>query len=259
MPFQFKQFSVEDKGCAMKVGTDGVLLGAWAGAERQKEILQTTSINILDIGTGSGLIALMLAQRFPNASITAIDIDSSAASQAEQNFLVSPWAERLHCKHCSLSDLYYPKNISNTTPTSFDLIVSNPPYFENSLKTPSLTRTTARHTDTLSYEQLIEISNNLLSPNGILSLILPAWEEKHILQLAKQNSLFLNRICYIHGVEHKPAKRIMLELMHDKFSNTTTMPPLAVNNTIKQTYLVLQDKAGKRSMQYSMLTQDFYL
>ena len=134
----------------MKVGTDGVLLGAWCPVSSQ-----ASSFKVLDVGTGSGLIALMLAQRLPEAKITAIDIDAGAVEQAAYNFGMSPWADRLNCQQISLQDL--------EGEGVYDLIVSNPPYFQDSLKNPDSQRAIARHTDTLSYDELLKHSARLLT------------------------------------------------------------------------------------------------
>ena len=163
--FQFKQFFVRHDRCAMKVGTDGVLLGCWSGYDAAAAGSPTIPhryhyARCLDIGTGSGLIALMLAQRFPDALIDAIDIDKAAVEQAAENFAASPWSDRLHAFHVRLQEWQ-----SHSAPS---LIVSNPPYFQNSLKNPDKGRQTARHTDTLSFCELIHHSTRLLSENGVI-------------------------------------------------------------------------------------------
>ena len=141
--FRFKQFTVWHDRCAMKVGTDGVLLGAWAGQERLGETQVNHPRNILDIGTGSGLIALMLAQRFPQARITGIDCDKDAAMQAMENFTGSPWADRLRAVRTGLQDFC---RDTATAAERFDLIVSNPPFYDNTLTNPDSRRSAARHT-----------------------------------------------------------------------------------------------------------------
>ena len=173
--FQFKQFFVRHDCCAMKVGTDGVLLGAWAPVPAV--CTQPSACKILDIGTGSGLIALMLAQRCPQAQIDAIDIDQQACEQAAANFAASPWAERLHATHCPLQQLANNSlsaegglssvNAAVNQPKAvYNLILSNPPYFVDSLKNPDAARCTARHNDTLPFGELIACSTRLLAPNG---------------------------------------------------------------------------------------------
>ncbi|MBQ8099859.1 MAG: methyltransferase [Paludibacteraceae bacterium] len=228
--FRFRQFSVDDASCAMKVGTDGVLLGAWAQAG--------APLRILDIGTGSGLIALMLAQRYPQATVTAIDIEAGAVAQAERNFRQSPWADRLQAVHCALQDF--------RSADRFDLIVSNPPYFQNSLKTPDAARTTARHTDTLTYGTLMTCSSKLLHLQGTLALVLPAWEETAIRDIALSHRLYLKQLCRIRGREGKLFRRILAA-----FCKEQLLP--------QEEELTLENTPGQRSTGYALLTQDFYL
>ncbi len=250
--FRFKQFTIHDDQCAMKVGTDGVLLGAWAAQNHSPWL--TTHSSILDIGTGSGLIALMLAQRFPNAHILGIDIDADAVQQANENFAASPWSNRLHAEHISLQDMRLP--LSWEGKRGANLIVSNPPFFQNSLKAPNAARSTARHTDTLSYTDLIAHSANLLAPNGILSLILPIEAEEEIIQLAQQHHLFPTSLCRVRGNERKPFKRVMIDFLKAtktfEPSNLQTFEPHIAT-------LTLEDAPNHRSEAYTTLTRDFYL
>ena len=153
MSFRFKQFFADDSRCAMKVGTDGVLLGAWAPVDNFKS---QADCRVLDIGTGCGLVALMLAQRLPMARITAIDIDSEAALQAADNFSRSPWSDRLDAVCSSAQAVSRSLSSLGNIAGSFHLIVSNPPYFRNSLKNPDAARTLARHSDTLSMSDLLK-------------------------------------------------------------------------------------------------------
>lgn len=229
--FTFRQFYVQHTGCAMKVGTDGVLLGAWA-------LLSTNSSpqTILDIGTGSGLIALMLAQRFPSATITGIDIDADAVNQAAHNFAVSPWADRLKAIHCPLQQMQ----------GTYELIVSNPPYFVNSLLNPNMGRATARHTQSLSYVDLIHRGAELLSDTGAMSIILPAEAEKQILLLADEIGLHPNRICSICSKPESAYRRIMITL-------SRMSEPLSFES------LTLEDDNHGRSDEYKELTKEFYL
>ena len=237
--FRFKQFTVWHDRCAMKVGTDGVLLGAWApGGTR-----------ILDIGTGSGLIALMLAQRFPEASIDAIDIDEAAVEQARENFAASPWTDRLHAFHARLQDWQnHPLQITNY---KYDLIVSNPPYFRNSLKNPDKGRQTARHTDTLSYAELLRHSARLLTEKGLLALVLPAEAEQEVRGLAAAELLSLTHLTRVYSKESKPARRVLLE-----FEKSTSRD---TDISITEDSLVLENEIGGRSAAYQELTKDFYL
>lgn len=243
--FRFKQFTVRHDRCAMKVGTDGVLLGAWAGASESSEEASQPAIisaieRILDIGTGSGLVALMLAQRFPNAFIDGIDIDSSAVLQAKDNFSASPFCARLRA-YSSPLQYWQPQE-------KYDLIVSNPPYFSNSLLCPDNTRTMARHDNTLSFAELFEHSDRLLSPCGTLALVLPADAEKEILALSRLHHLYCVRLCRVHTTAAKPAKRILIA-----FSRQALTCPLTPET------LCLSENGLPRSAAYSALTQAFYL
>lgn len=243
--FRFKQFTVWHDRCAMKVGTDGVLLGAWAGtsesSEEASQPAMTSSIkHILDIGTGSGLVALMLAQRFPNAFIDGIDIDSSAVLQAQDNFSASPFSARLRAYSSPLQD-WQPQE-------KYDLIVSNPPYFSNSLLCPDNTRTMARHDNTLSFVELFEHSDKLLSPCGTLAFVLPADAEKEILALSRLHHLYCVRLCRVHTTAAKPAKRILIA-----FSRQALTCPLTLET------LCLSENGLPRSTAYSALTREFYL
>ena len=235
--FRFKQFTVRDESCGMKVGTDGVLLGAWTP-------LPNPCRRVLDIGTGSGLIALMLAQRLPSSTVLAIDVDEAAVAQAAENFQSSPWAERLQAEHVALQDL-------QTEP--FGLIVSNPPYFVDSLKNPDAQRRAARHTDSLSYQQLLSCSAQLLSTGGTLAIILPAEAEAPFLALAGQQGLTPYKITRVHTLANKPAKRVLLALRKQRISPISLISPIS-------SLLVLQDESGApRSAAYEELCREFYL
>ena len=166
--FQFKQFTVRHDKCAMKVGTDGVLLGAWAPVQDVKRIL--------DVGAGSGLISLQLAQRNPEAVITSVEIDPAAAAQAQENIQSSPWSNRMEVVCCDFRK-YHPED-------KFDLIVSNPPYFVDALRCPDNQRCMARHTSELNYELLFGHSAHLLSEQGVISIIIPAEVERTVIDTA---------------------------------------------------------------------------
>lgn len=226
--FTFKQFTIRQDRCAMKVGTDGVLLGAWAtGGDR-----------ILDIGTGTGLVALMMAQRFPNATVTGIEIDDAAATQATENVASSPFHERIDIEHCALQD-FNPQS-------KYDAITCNPPFFEESLKCPNKTRNTARHTDTLPYSTLFEHCRDMLTDEGTLSIIIPADYLSRVQQECAYCSLFINETLYIKTTERKPAKRVLLAIgRHIKNSPRSSTAILMAN--------------AKRSEWYTQLTNDFYI
>ncbi len=225
--FKFKQFDIADEDCAMKVGTDAVLLGAWAGT--LNSILSATlhsklsTLNFLDIGTGCGIIALMLAQRFANAHIVGIDIDEAAAQQAAANFAASPWSDRLVAQCVSLQDyaihhsiiqrsgsIHHSTPYSSTPPPPYSPLTSNPPYFRSSLKCPDLGRKQARHTDTLSYDELVRCSATLLAPDGVLALILPQEAQEDILTIAASNGLHPWRLTHVFSSPKKPAKRVLI-------------------------------------------------
>ena len=208
----------------MKVGTDGVLLGAWA----------PLGSRILDVGTGSGLIARMLMQRCPEAEVEGIDIDEAAVAQAKENG-VRAFQARLQDWKSDIGDCY-------------DLIVSNPPYFQNSLKNPDRGRELARHTDSLGYEELIAHSARLLKEEGQLALILPDEAEEEIRNLAARYSLFPTHITRVYSKETKPARRVILA-----FSRKNSIVGLIEDS------LVLEDEKGGRSAAYSKLCEEFYL
>lgn len=196
--FQFKQFTVYHDLCAMKVGIDGVLLGAWSPVD-------ASTHDILDIGTGSGLIALMLAQKATQAQIDAIDIDKGAVQQAEINRDHSPWSERISVQNISLQDF------APDCKKKYDLIVSNPPYFANSLKAPDPSRSKARHTDTISHEELLQHATEILKKTGRICLILPVTEGLQCVKYAESFSLFCYQCIYVHPKPGTEAKRLLLE------------------------------------------------
>lgn len=229
--FHFKQFSVSHKRSSMKVGTDGVLLGAWTTVDAAK--------TILDIGTGTGLIALMLAQRTsPGTHIDAVELDEQAWMDATENVRASPWVEKI-ALHQTAIQLYQPEK-------KYDLIISNPPYFINSFKPPDKSRHVARHTDTLTFEELIRASLRLLEPEGRLAVILPQTEGQLFLSLAQRNGLFCIRQWTFRSRRHKPIERLLLE-----FGRHPAKPEMGE--------LLLYDQGEKWSEGYIALTKEFYL
>jgi tRNA1Val (adenine37-N6)-methyltransferase len=231
--FQFKQFRVVQNLTAMKVGTDGVLLGAWAKHPEPK--------HILDIGTGTGLIALMLAQRFVHAMIEAVEIDSEASTQARENFLASPWAERLRVHNLDFSDY------ASTESTKFDLIVSNPPFFTNSLKANDAQRNLARHDESLPLHTLIGTVASLLSKQGQLALVLPTDRLQEATEFAQKESLFASEIVHIRSVLHKPSKRCLVKFC-----------PQATHTEFAE--LVIETKGRHQySAEYLELLKDYFL
>ncbi len=229
--FRFKQFTIWHDKCAMKVGTDGVLLGAWC----------PKGTRILDVGTGSGLIARMLMQRCPDAEIEGIDIDEAAVEQAREN--------GVRAFQARLQDWKKDEGLP-VTGYGYDLIVSNPPYFQNSLKNPDKGRQTARHTDTLPFAELIRHSARLLKEGGQLALILPAEAEAEVRQLAAAENLFLTHVTRVYSKENKKAKRVLL---------TFQLKIGDFRFDILEDSLVLEDENGGRSEAYRQLTKDFYL
>lgn len=193
--FSFKKFTVYHDRCAMKVGTDGVLLGAWADLSAAR--------NVLDIGTGTGLIALMMAQRNEDAQITAIDIDVQAVEQAEENISSSPWKDRIQVK---LQDVIHYQSAG-----LFDTIVSNPPFFVDSLKCPDNQRTMARHSDSLPIKELLGKSSSLLHDDGRASFIFPSDHTEEIIRLARGVGLYLSRHTKVKPRTDLPPKRSLLE------------------------------------------------
>lgn len=236
MSFQFKQFTIEQDRCAMKVGTDGVLLGALTSLENNPQ-------TFLDIGAGTGLIALMLAQRSVAEQIDAIEIDEDAYEQCVENFENSPWADRLFCFHASLDEF-----AEEMEGEKYDLIVSNPPFFipnEREVNLPE-NRKKARFYDSLPFEDLVGYASQLLSENGELAVVIPFAEEVRFLGLAKQFGLFLHRITRVRGTASTPVKRSFLQ-----FSFT--------EQKIQESELVLEISRHNYTEEFKSLMKDFYL
>lgn len=198
-PFKFKEFTVIQDKCAMKVGTDGVLLGAWVNIGPRVE-------SILDIGTGTGLIALQMAQRSDAELIDALEIETNAFEQAVENFENSAWSNRLFCYHASLQEF------GEEIDEKYDLIISNPPYFNDSFKTLQEDRAIARHTGSLNFYELLSVSARLLAEKGSCAFIIPFKEEESFIQIAKNIGLFPSRITRVRGNSKSPLKRSLLQL-----------------------------------------------
>ncbi|NTW33066.1 MAG: methyltransferase [Bacteroidetes bacterium] len=232
MSFQFKQFSVDDDLCAMKIGTDGCLLGAWADVEGVH--------NILDIGAGSGVVSLMLAQR-SKADVDAVEIDKDAWKQCAENFDKSPWKERLHVIHSPLQE--YVKSCKK----KYDLIVSSPPYFVNSMKTACSKRKLARHTDSLTFEELISGAKRLMNLHSKFCVIIPSDIVKQFLDIALIEGFYTIKKMQIEPkAEAKPLRTILqMEL---------------IKKPCEQNNLAILDKEGKLyTSEYIGLTKDFYI
>ena len=248
--FQFQQFYVRHDKCAMKVGTDGVLLGA----------LATGGQNILDIGTGTGLCALMMAQRFPDAHITAIDIDNDACQQATENIADSPFPERIRVLRSSLKDF------ASTHADCYDSIFSNPPYFEENLNCPDKARNDARHTSSLPFSELISCSKQLLTDDGTLTLILPSSALSRIESECAYANMFIVRKIYIRTTEKKAPKRVVIYIRRHPTpveSETQTLMVKSVQGSRVQeganSMFNIQSSIVQRSPWYEALTETFYL
>jgi tRNA1Val (adenine37-N6)-methyltransferase len=246
--FRFKQFAVWHDRCAMKVGTDGVLLGAWCGCEGRKRIL--------DVGTGTGLIALMTAQRNPEARIDAVEIDADAAGQAAVNFAESPWAKRLNVILADFGTFAAERDCGE----GYDLIVSNPPYFERSLKAKGEQRTMARHTDSLPLERLIAGASRLLTADGVLALVYPIDADARIRALAAEAGLRPKRRVEVRGTPEAAPKRVLAEFRRA----TSEAAAAGVSTTFASSReqsgeLVVELARHVYSPEYIALTRDFYL
>ena len=238
-PFQFKQFKVHQDHCAMKIGTDAVLLGAWVSINHQPQ-------TILDIGSGTGVIALQLAQRSSANTIDAIEIDGQAYEQCTDNFEHSAWGDRLFCYHGSVQEF------ASEMEHKYDLIVSNPPFFKAPKNIDSQTtntsqeRAAARFTDTLPFKHLVVCAAHLLSKTGIFAAILPEQETASFIEIAKSNHLFLQRICNVRGTQTAPVKRCLLEFSFKK--------TLAGSEKI-----TIEISRHKYTQEYKNLVRDFYV
>ena len=232
--FQFKNFFIEQDRCAMKIGTDGVLLGAWVPIDNHP-------FSILDIGTGTGIIALMLAQRSAAQQIDALEIDEAAYEQATDNFENSPWNDRLFCFHAGLDEFI------EEPEEEYDLIVSNPPFYSEDYKTENESRDLARFQDAMPFEQLLEAADLLLSENGIFAVIIPFKEEENFIALANEFELYPLKITRVKGTPTTEIKRSLLA-----FSRTETTD-LPIDE------LVIETARHVYTPEYIELTKDFYL
>lgn len=227
--FQFKRFAVCQRRSAMKVGTDGVLLGAWCDADGVGRAL--------DVGCGTGLISLMIAQKSPSAFVDAVDLDAIAVDEASANFADSPWSERLRVACVDYANF--------ATDVPYDLIVSNPPFFVEKVLSPERRRSCARQCDSLPFDILFRKSYSMLSDAGRFAIITPASIEQEILFAAGEANFWVKKRTYVKTKAEKPAKRILWE-----FVKHETSP--------QSSELILLDADGARSKAYSALTDDFY-
>lgn len=232
-PFSFKQFTVNQDQCAMKIGTDGVLLGAWASLKKKP-------LSVLDIGAGTGVLSLMLAQRSNAELIDAIEIDDYAYEQCVHNFEHSPWGDRLFCYHASLDEF------TNEIDDKYDLIISNPPFYSEQYKTTNSPRDTARFQDAMPFKHLINSASKLLSDNGLFSVIIPYKEESHFIDLALKANLYINHVLHVKGNPSSEIKRSLLEFSFQK-------------SNVEINELIIETKRHQYTQDYINLTKDFYL
>jgi len=228
--FKFKQFEVDQTGCAMKINTDGVLIGAMANHHAPK--------NILDIGTGTGVIALMLAQRFPDAHIHAVEIDGQASETAGRNFQSSVFSDRLSISYIAIEQYNHNEK--------FDLIVSNPPFFVNDLKNEEIRKGIARHAGEDFFSLLVEKSNSLLADDGQIWLILPVKKADEVISIASQYDLSLAERIHIHSDENKPTFRQVICLKKGKM-------------LLKESDFNIYQSLKEHTTTYKELLKDFFL
>ncbi|EGV42123.1 methyltransferase domain-containing protein [Bizionia argentinensis JUB59] len=241
-PFKFKQFVIHQEQCAMKIGTDAVLLGAWTS-------LSFNPFSILDIGTGTGILSLMLAQRSNAEIIDALEIDDAAYEQCVDNFELSAWADRLFCYHASLEEF------TDEIEEQYDLIISNPPFYIPSLPSASRikdgkklesSRETARFQDAMPFEHLIKSVSKLLSEIGEFSVIIPFQEEETFINLAASYALFPSRLTHVQGNPKSEIKRSLITFTRN-------------HTEVKKSHLIIETERHKYTDDYVTLTKDFYL
>ena len=231
--FKFKHFSIVQNSSAMKVGTDGVLLGAWTDVESAE--------NVLDIGSGTGVISLMIAQR-SNAIITAVEIEEAASSESEMNFANSKWSNRLNIVNQSVIDFAATHN------SQFDHIVCNPPFFNNGVRSSKVQRSIARHNDMLPFDQLIASVANLLTTNGKFDVVIPFDIEQEFIELCSSNKLYIRKRTMVKPNYTRPVKRILIS-----FVNSTV-------SQIEETEIQIEkEERHNYTDEYKNLTKDFYL
>ncbi|WP_396602959.1 tRNA1(Val) (adenine(37)-N6)-methyltransferase [Algibacter sp. R77976] len=236
-PFKFKEFTVNQDQCAMKIGTDGVLLGAWT-------FIENRPFSILDIGAGTGILSLMLAQRSTAELIDAIEIDDNAYEQCVDNFEQSYWGDRLFCYHASLED--FAKELEDEDDT-YDLIICNPPFYSEDYKTDDTQRDLARFQDAMPFEHLIESTSKLLSKElGKFSVVIPFKEETNFIEIASKFKLYPNRILHVKGNPTSGIKRSLIEFSFRE-------------SDIRTNTLIIETERHQYTEDYINLTKDFYL
>lgn len=228
--FRFKQFTVFHDQCAMKVNTDGCLLGGWASSTSPKKIL--------DIGAGSGVIALMLAQKYPEAQVEGVEIEAVCAAQCTSNFARSPFADRLKCHNIAIQHV--------KTNARYDLIVSNPPYFLNDTPSAEKTRHQARHQIGLSLDELFRAVAQLLAQNGTFCVILPYHLRQHAIDFASPNGLVLNEEVTLKPLPEKQPNRALLSFSFQ-------------SGTLKSDAIAIETKRGQYSPRVTTWLKPYYL
>lgn len=232
-PFKFKQFSIYQDRCAMKIGTDGVLLGAWASIDHNPD-------TILDIGAGTGVVSLMLAQRSLAENIEALEIEENAHAQCVENFEESPWADRLFCYHAGLDEFV------NEMEEPYNLIVSNPPFYSEAVSSGNSARDTARQNQSLPFDALLEGVLKLLSQDGLFATIIPFKEEELLTSLASKVELFPKRITHVQGNPTSEIKRSLLEFSFEQ-------------KEIQIEKMIIEKQRHQYTKDYINLTKEFYL
>lgn len=231
-PFHFKQFTIHQDRCAMKVGTDGVLLGAWTSLDNHPNA-------ILDIGTGTGLIALQMGQRSQAETIDAVELDSDAFEQSVENFEASPWADRLFCYHASFQEFH------EEIDEQYDLIITNPPFYMEGVSSGNRSRDISRQSRSLPFEELLKGISKLLSPAGSFATIIPYIARQNFVSLAKAKGLFVNRATHLRGNANTDFKRSLLQ-----FSRKEIPPQIDT--------LAIETNRHQYTTAYIELTKDFY-
>ena len=232
--FKFKQFAVNQDRCAMKIGTDAVLLGAWCPIDNNPK-------SILDVGAGTGILALMLAQRTNADQIDALEIDEEAYEQCVENFENSPWADKLFCYHAALDEFV------DDPEDEYDLIISNPPFYSEDFKTADEQRDLARFQDAMPFEDLIEAADLLLSENGTFAVVIPYKEEERFIDLCAEYELYAVKAPRVKGSQKTPIVRSLLAFKRYELSVLTADE------------LVIEINRHEYTEDYINLTQDFYL
>lgn len=234
--FRFKQFNVQQDKAAMKVGTDAILLGAWANFDPKTE-------RVLDVGAGTGILSLMLAQRFPKSKVDAVEIEKRAFEECKSNFEHSKWSSRLTVVHQSIQD--YVDSLQQSG-LRYDAIISNPPFFKETILPSSKERTIARNSISLSFQDLIQTVSQLLTSNGLFSTIIPYKDESDFRVLCEQKGLFANQICRVIGTPDSDFKRSLLRFSFE-------------NRTPEFSEICIENTRHKYTPEFVELTKDFYL